>query len=217
MSCHIDALYDIHPYKRAIEASKTLPVDAFAPDPLLKITGIYISLSALLESIGQHRRAIQVLQEALAFLDRYDPEQNDVLPTTSNPVQFTLSDRTRSIGLAQKLGTLALHIADSTGKDQNAELAEKYLTRALNAMIRLGSGDSLVDNKDTKLVGRDFDFPQEGGKAQAQANTDVDGARLNMVTRKSMGITMEALADLYVRRGEHESVTIFRIIAISQC
>lgn len=119
-------------------------------------------------------------------------------------MQFTLSDRTRSIGLAQKLGTLALHIADSTGKDQNAELAEMYLTRALDAMIRLGSGDGTKNEDDTKLVGRDFDFPKDGGKIQAQENTDVDGARLNRVTKKSMGITMEALADLYVRRGEHE-------------
>ncbi|KAJ9102594.1 hypothetical protein QFC21_002995 [Naganishia friedmannii] len=165
--------------------------------------------------LGQHRKAIQVLQEALAFLDRYDPEQNGVLPATPSPVQFTLSDRTRSIGLAQKLGTLALHIADSTGKDKNADLAEMYLTRALNAMIRLGSGGGAQEKEDTKLVGRDFDFPQEGGKAQAQENIDVDGARLNMVTKKSMGITMEALADLYVRRGRHELANPLYVQAIS--
>ncbi|KAJ9121783.1 hypothetical protein QFC22_002405 [Naganishia vaughanmartiniae] len=206
---------DTHSAKRAIETSKTLPLEVFAPEPLLKITGIYISLSALLESIGQHRRAIQVLQDALAFLDRYDPDQNAVLPATFNPTQFTLSDRTRSIGLAQKLGTLALHIADSTGKDKNAELAEVYLTRALNAMIQLGSGNSSGKKADTKLVGRDFDFPQEGGKAQAQENMDVDGARLNQVTKKSMGITMEALADLYARRGDHELANPLYVQAIS--
>ncbi|KAJ9111710.1 hypothetical protein QFC19_001070 [Naganishia cerealis] len=210
-----DAIRSEAAFIRAIETSKTLPIEAFDPEPLLKITGIYISLSALLESIGQHRRAIQVLQEALAFLDRYDPEQNGTLPTAQNAVPFTLSDRTRSIGLAQKLGTLALHIADSTGKDKNADLAEIYLTRALNAMIKLANRDSSQDKEDTKLVGRDFDFPQDGGKAQAQENMDVDGARLNKVTQKSMGITMEALADLYVRRGEHELANPLYVQAIS--
>ena len=167
-----------------------MPLEAFAPDPLLKVTGIYISLSALLESNGQHRRAMQVMQEALAFLDRYDPERG------GQSGEFTLADRTRSIGLAQKLGTLALHIADPSGKDQNGQLAEAYLTRALEAMIKLGGGEQ---GKEAKLVGRDFAFPQQG-----EGSEDVDGARLNMVTRKSMGMTMEALADLYVRRGEHE-------------
>lgn len=186
----------------AIETSKTLPLEAFAPDSLLKITGIYISLSALLESNGQHRRALQVMQEALAFLDRYDPERGSPIPATST--EFTLADRTRSIGLAQKIGTLALHISDPSGKDQNGQLAEQYLTRALEAMIKLASG---VDGKESKLVGRDFEFPQQGGSQEVQEvqeDADVDGARLNKVTRKSMGITMEALADLYVRRGDHE-------------
>lgn len=178
---------------RAIETSKTLPLEAFAPEPLLKVTGIYISLSALLESVGQHRRAMQVMQEGLAFLDRYDPERG------GPGGEFTLADRTRSIGLAQKIGTLALHVADSTGKDQHGQLAEAYLTRALEAMIKLGGGAGVEPGGDAKLVGRDFQFPQQG-----EGSEDVDGARLNTVTRKSMGMTMEALADLYVRRGEHE-------------
>lgn len=192
---------ELTPCNSAIETSKTLPLEAFSPDSLLKITGIYISLSALLESNGQHRRALQVMQEALAFLDRYDPERGENLAHPAT--EFTLADRTRSIGLAQKIGTLALHISDPTGKDQNGQLAERYLTRALEAMIKLGAG---AQGKESKLVGRDFDFPQQGGNQEVQEDADVDGARLNKVTRKSMGITMEALADLYVRRGDHEWV-----------
>lgn len=112
-----------------------------------------------------------------------------------------MADRTRSIGLAQKIGTLALHISGPTEKDQNGQLAEQYLTRALEAMIKLAGG---VEGKDAKLVGRDFEFPQQGSGQETQEDSDVDGARLNKVTRKSMGITMEALADLYVRRGDYE-------------
>lgn len=94
-------------------------------------------------------------------------------------------------------------------------LAEKYLVRALEGMISLGAPRELAsatpsnsNSEATKVVGRDFVFPDEQGsppeKEQDKGDREISGESIAKVTRKSMGLTMESLADLYARQGKFE-------------
>src|SRR3954471_3819450 len=97
---------------RALEIAHELPMSALEPDPLLKLTGISISLSALLESNGQIGPSFKVLSEALAMMDRH--KNGNVRPDTLEAQTFhrwTEQDRIRAIGLSQKLGSLAIMLS----------------------------------------------------------------------------------------------------------
>lgn len=210
--------------RSALRNAHAVPLAKLGDDPLLKITGIHISLAALLESVGQHRKSLEVLQGALDLMDRYDPEPTSKAQDTfgaSRPSgrpqgehAWDSQDVTRQIGLLQKLGSLCLYLADAQPSRADAYLrtSEVYLNRALNAMVKLGASTSASpakSNKDgTKLVGRDFNFPAESTSASGEqdltAGLNGKNESLDRVTKRSMGVAMENLADVYTRQGKHE-------------
>lgn len=211
---------DLH--RSALRNAHAIPLDKLGDDPLLKITGIHISLAALLESVGQHRKSLELLQGALDLMDRYDPELPKDAQTAFGATRPTgqpqgehvwdIKDVTRQIGLLQKLGSLCLYLADAQPSRADAYLrtSETYLNRALNAMVKLGSSaGSAKGNKDgTRLVGRDFAFPAEStsaaGEQDLAAGLGGKNESLDRVTKRSMGVAMENLADVYARQGKHE-------------
>ncbi len=181
-----------------MEIAHTLPLSAFEPEPLLKLTGLSISLAALLESNGQLKQSFKVLSDALEFLDGHGS------PASSEPTshKWTEADRIRAIGLSQKLGSLALQLSARTG-DEYDRLAETYLVRALEDMIKFANISS-SEESEAKVVGRDFKFADDSAEAIAKRGEEPDESIGGKVTRKGMGKTMEALADLYAKRGQYE-------------
>lgn len=215
-----------------------MPLSTLGSNPLLKLTGLYITLASLYESMGKTRTAFRTLQKGLDLIDSYEPKngytgtvQPSIAPMSSEsssnrPVrppppqgpqeviyyELTDRDRTRAIALAQKMGSLALtasETSDASGKvDKEWEsLAESYLVRALESMIALGARRGTKPGE-TQVVGRDFDFPDEletlSQSVQDKGDVEVDGERVAKVSRKSMGLVMEGLADLYARRRQFE-------------
>jgi hypothetical protein len=203
----------IHPHthsefdfcRRALEIAHELPLSALEPDPLLKLTGISISLSALLESNGQIAQSFKVLSEALSMMDRRKNEDDTATALDEQKYRFTEQDRIRAIGLSQKLGSLAILLSRRNG-DEYDKLAESYLVRALQEMISIASISTSSESKDgTRVVGRDFAFTgDEETDSSTDAATPRDSIGGGKITRKGMGKTMEALADLYARRGQFE-------------
>ncbi|KAL1744882.1 hypothetical protein HDZ31DRAFT_63685 [Schizophyllum fasciatum] len=104
---------------RAWQTARTLPLEAFADDPYLKLTGIPIALSDVLETEGKVGAAYEVLSEAYASLQ--EPAARGAL---SGP------ERIRAVALAHKLGALAeaLHKAP--------EEQEKWLTDAVTVLLK---------------------------------------------------------------------------------
>jgi hypothetical protein len=242
------SVFQIH---SAIDKARSLPLPTLGQDPLLKLTGLYITLAAMHESAGQPRKAFRTLQTGLGIIDRYSDSASDPTSTStgarrsspdpgaaSSPDEdayvLTSKDHTRAIAISQKLGSLALQAsepgqitrpytpgASSSGAQRTAMdrewegLAEKYLVRALEGMISLGAPRELVsatpsktNSEATKVVGRDFIFPDEQDspleKEQDKGDREISGESIAKVTRKSMGLTMESLADLYARQGKFE-------------
>lgn len=229
----LTAIYDsVRPESySAIDKARALPLEALGTDPLLKLTGLYITLAAMHESAGQPRKAFRTLQTGLSIIDdppSTHPSSNAVALSSLSP-----KDRSRGIALAQKMGSLALLCSEPgpvtrqsrpsqggtrTGADKEWEtLAEKYLVRALEGMIALGAPTSALKGgpltstggeAETKVVGRDFVFPDElDGPTTSgtdKGDREISGEGIAKVTRKSMGLTMESLADLYARQGKFE-------------
>lgn len=249
-------------FRKAIDIANELPLEKFGEDPLLKVTGIHISLAALLENGGQQRKALEVLQGAMEWMDRFDPR----LPTSSSfsssssdaststpiisntpsgePISWGIKDRTRSIGLLQKLGSISLYLAETVPARSDTYLnqAESYLTRALTSMIELGASEAAKkaaaasaealavgtsqgsEKHPSQVVGRDFLFPSESSPNDSDSMPDVSrdnlgtggkAQSLDKVTKRSMGLVMESLADVYVRKGKYEFANALYVQAIS--
>jgi len=212
-----DAVRSEAAFRKALEIAHELPMSALEPDPLLKLTGISISLSALLESNGQIGPSFKVLSEALAMMDRH--KNGNVRPATLEAQTFhrwTEQDRIRAIGLSQKLGSLAIMLSRRNG-DEYDKLAETYLVRALQEMISMASITSASQSKDgTRVVGRDFTFNgDDDTDSSNDPATPTDSIGGGKITRKGMGKTMEALADLYARRGQFDAANPLYVQAIT--
>lgn len=191
-------------FNEAIALAKEHPPSLLDPDPLQKLSGIYISLAAMLESNGKEVRAFNTLLDAYGL---FGPSPLAAQPGEadgwySGPLGEL--DVTRAIGLAQKLGTLAAKFGGqaipppcpgATGDNAKAwDLkAEKFLGDAVTAMLRVGlAGEPEGDTKPAKpatpvVIGRDVSLPQDGDTAPR-------------VNTKGLGMTMEALAEVYARR-----------------
>ncbi|ODN80935.1 hypothetical protein L202_03055 [Cryptococcus amylolentus CBS 6039] len=115
-------------FREALEVALELGPAALEPDPLLKISGIYAELAAVLELRLQRISAFVELRTALELFGS-DPLR---LPTSvASPTEaaalgggpggewisptyaLTEKDHVRAIGLYQKLGQLALEVASS--------------------------------------------------------------------------------------------------------
>ena len=101
---------------RAIEAAMALPATSLEPDPLLKLSGLYITMSSMFETTYQPIKAFSSLREALPHFGE-EALAKDVKYRISNPWAGSrpLSDEEhkRVIGITQKLGQMALQLSST--------------------------------------------------------------------------------------------------------
>lgn len=138
-------------------------------------------------------------------------------------VPLSQEDHVRAIGLAQKLGHLSLQLATASrvqiypskedGPKTWLDASEKHLSDALTAMLKLGLTTPTAENGKTPRViaGRDVNLPD------ARAPEDEQEVQLQggSVDKKGLGVTMEALAEIYARKGEYSIAGNLLIQAIS--
>lgn len=135
---------------------------------------------------------------------------------------YTLSplDRIRAIGLSQKLGHMALQISSSshappypigsgsmTAPTSWIGAAETYLSSALTAMLKLGlnrHGGTQGLSKKSVVAGRDVEL--------ADASEEDMGGR---VDKRGLGMTMEALAEVYAKKKQYDLAGQLLLQAIS--
>lgn len=152
---------------RALEIALQLGPSALQPEPLLKISGIYVELANVLEIQRQRVSAFVELRTALEMFGPDPLRRPGVLPLPEATAlgggpggqwigegyRLTEKDHVRAIGLCQKLGQLALEVASSpTGSTYASTLgegstgqmfktwddaAEHYLSSALTSMLHL--------------------------------------------------------------------------------
>jgi hypothetical protein len=126
----------------------------------------------------------------------------------------TPADHLRAIGLSQKIGHLAVQLASSshphpfqigntTERVGWLDAAESHLSGALTAMLKLGlmqgakSGQSVIAGRDIEL--REGSEDDEGGR----------------VDKRGLGMTMEALSEVYARKKQYEMSAQLLLQAIS--
>lgn len=228
-------------FNEALQACFNLFPGDLDPEPLLKVSGIYITQATMLEEAGYPLRAYVQLYKALSL---FGPRPLAAVPPPTGGWAgnhaLSPAEIHRAIGLAQKLGSLAAAfgalnsppaypeqalkaVRDATkppseltpqqarevdtGRVPNDwnTAAEHFLSSALASMLRIGLGevtDYYGDRKDANIdrsqfaakqpivAGRDITLPQDG-------DDDIEyGGKVN---RRSMGITMETLAEVYAR------------------
>jgi hypothetical protein len=191
---------------RAIEAAMALPATSLEPDPLLKLSGLYITMSSMFETTYQPIKAFSSLREALPHFGE-EALAKDVKYRISNPWAgsrpLSEEEHKRVIGITQKLGQMALQLSSTrvpppfpviegkSPKDWD-QAAEEYLSSALTAMLRLGLK------------------PVKAGEV-AVAGRDVNGR----VDKRGLGMTMEALSEVYARRGQYDLAGNLLLQAVS--
>lgn len=123
------------PVSRAWETAKSLPLERFGEDPLLKKTGIGIALGGLLEDCKNLKHAYNIYEETLwllrtAYLN-VPPSNFDSRPDLGVETLkgLTKGDRMRAVALSYKLAELAQNL----GKPQEEE---KWLVWGVEATLR---------------------------------------------------------------------------------
>ena len=190
------------------------------------ISGIYETYAQMLESTGQLVPAYGQLMVALSYFGA-DPLSSDpaerISTAWSGERKLTQKEHLRAVALNQKLGQLALSIALAPkvtpypsmdrardGPTSYLDAAEMQLSSALAASLRIGlgsrasGGDASGGGAGTEpvVVGRDFQMPN------ARASSGAGDLQ-------NLGITMEALAEVYARKGRFEYAQQLLVQAIS--
>jgi tetratricopeptide (TPR) repeat protein len=209
---------------RAIDAALSIPPSTLDPIPLLKVTGIYIALAAMLERDGRLLEAYKDLYLALAL---YGEKPLDLAIGQSpggwaGEYKINDVDHLRIIGLEQKLGQLALEVPSGRSTPaypldiaHNApsnwdDAAERHLSGAVKAMLQLGLSHRSAQagkqggTNEPVVVGRDIDLPA--------ADEDGEAGR---VDRRGLGMTMEHLAEVYARKGQYDLAGQLLLQAVS--
>ena len=112
--------------------AKSLPLNLFGSEPLLKTSGIAIVLAGVLEDDGKKEEAYKVYKEALwqlqsAYVDHPPDTQPDYLNTEALKL-LSASERIRIAALAYKLSSMASEL----GKPEEEE--EKWLLCSVDAI-----------------------------------------------------------------------------------
>ncbi|ORX36314.1 hypothetical protein BD324DRAFT_628268 [Kockovaella imperatae] len=214
-------------FQKALEISLGLPASDFGPDALIKLSGLFAEYAKLLETSGQSFRAYRKLIEAL---DLFGPHALSANPLErisgewSGCQPLSQEDHLRVIALHQKLGQLALQLATSarvypyprdlsatvqSGPTSFMDAAEYHLSSAVTALLRIGLATAPQSaekskNEEPVVVGRDLQLPS-GSSSQLEG----------LIDRQGLGITMEALAEVYARKGQFEYAQQLLLQAIS--
>ncbi|WWC87698.1 uncharacterized protein L201_002590 [Kwoniella dendrophila CBS 6074] len=236
-------------FREALEVALNLGPEALSPEPLQKITGIYVELANVLELMGQRVSAFEELRNAVEMLG-----PNPIRPINSQQssgfesgewigkeYKLNEKDHIRAIGLYQKLGQLSLDISNSrkapllksSSYSENItltpqgeivknwnEASEYYLSSALTSMLKLGlninqsqsqtqSGiiDNTRDGQGQVVLGRDVDLPS----GEISEDTNSGGS----VDKRGLGMTMEALSEVYAKKGQYDLSAQLLLQAVS--
>ena len=131
--------------QRAFETALSLPSDKFSPLPYLKLSGIAITLSEVLEEDGQPKKAYETYVIALEHLKQHW-------------ISLTGEERLRAISIGQKLGEMA----DTYQLGDEEE--ERWLTWSVEEVLKLAKdkGSPRLDGKsqDSHLVLSDLELPK---------------------------------------------------------
>lgn len=174
----------------------------------------------MFESTYQPIKAFSSLREALPHFGAEplakDPKYRITTPWAGS-APLTEEEHKRAIGISQKLGQMALQLSSTRvpppfpvleqGKGPNGwdQAAEEYLSSALTAMLRLGMKPTKPGQ--VAVAGRDVDLPVSG-----EGEIEDGGGR---VDKRGLGMTMEALAEVYARRGQHDLAGNLLLQAVS--
>ena len=184
------------------------------------MSGLYIALAGMLEKDGHLLSAYQSLHSALEHFGP-DPLSSKLRARISGPwtngVALSTADHTRAIAITQKMGHLALKMTYGstittypTSPEPNApkswiEAAERHLSSSLTAMLKLGV--FTTPSNGPVVVGRDISLPQTSNPENEPSGGSID--------RKGLGATMEALAEVYAKQGQHALAGQLLIQAVS--
>lgn len=174
----------------------------------------------MFESTYQPIKAFSSLREALPHFGE-EPLAKDTKYRITSPwagsAPLTEEEHRRVIGISQKLGQMALQLSSTrvpppfpvleSGKGPNGwdQAAEEYLSSALTAMLRLGMKPTRPG--EVAVAGRDVDLPQGG-----EGDIEDGGGR---VDKRGLGMTMEALSEVYARRGQYDLAGNLLLQAVS--
>lgn len=198
-----------------------MPSTTLEPDPLLKLSGLYITMSSMFETTYQPIKAFSSLREALPHFGpeplAKDPKYR-IASTWAGSEPLTLEDHKRVIGISQKLGQMALQLSSTRvpppfpvldgvkGPNGWDQAAEEYLSSALTSMLRLGMKPA-AKNGGVAVAGRDVDLPEGSAEDLEDGSGRVD--------KRGLGMTMEALAEVYARRGQYDLAGNLLLQAVS--
>ncbi|WWC99127.1 hypothetical protein V866_006022 [Kwoniella sp. B9012] len=224
-------------FREALEVALTLGPSALEPEPLQKITGIYVELANVLELMGQRVTAFEELRNAADLLGPKPIRQPGLEGSgewIGQSYRLNDKDHIRAIGLYQKLGQISLDISNSTrapsytpptrseyeistptGKkvENWNEASEYYLSSALTAMLKLGLTKSTTStigasNQNQQVVlGRDVDLPS----GEISEDADQGGS----VDKRGLGMTMESLSEVYAKKGQYDLAAQLLLQAVS--
>lgn len=183
----------------------------------------------MLEESKNKRQAYIVLLEGLKHFGRkpLSPNASERISGEWNESRgLNAEEHIRAIGLAQKLGHLALQLSSAPrvtlypndkeggleGVGSWLDAAERHLGEALTAMLHLGLKKPSSENSEKVIAGRDVSLPADAG---IDESLQVEGVEGGSVDRRGLGVTMEALAEIYVRKGEYGVAGNLLIQAIS--
>ncbi|KAL0252447.1 hypothetical protein I308_101839 [Cryptococcus tetragattii IND107] len=229
-------------FREALEIALQLGPSALEPEPLLKISGIYVELANVLEI---QRQRVSAFVELRTALEMFGPDPLRRVEPLSLPeatalgggpggqwigegYRLTKKDHVRAIGLYQKLGQLALEVASSpTGSTYASTLgggsteqmlktwddaAEYYLSSALTSMLHLG----LPGSSSTSPTGGPVILGRDVSLPDAPPSEnpeDVDQG--GQVDKRGLGMTMESLSEVYARKGQYDMAGQLLLQAIS--
>ncbi|OXM76416.1 hypothetical protein C364_05872 [Cryptococcus neoformans Bt63] len=229
-------------FREALEIALQLGPSALQPEPLLKISGIYVELANVLEIQRQRVSAFVELRTALEMFGPDPLRRPAALPLPEATAlgggpggqwigegyRLTERDHVRAIGLYQKLGQLALEVASSpTGSTYASTLgegsteqmfktwddaAEYYLSSALTSMLHLG----LPGSSSTPSTGGPVILGRDVSLPEALPSEnpeDVDQG--GQVDKRGLGMTMESLSEVYARKGQYDMAGQLLLQAIS--
>lgn len=117
---------------RAWETTKSTRIAAFKDEPLLKTTGVAITLACLLEDSDRRNEAYEVYKDALRQMAS-QAAQGSSTPaelSTSLLKTFSVAERIRAISIAYKLGELAQDL------QKPPEEEEKWLVWSVEALLK---------------------------------------------------------------------------------
>ncbi|KAH9031632.1 hypothetical protein EDB85DRAFT_2074057 [Lactarius pseudohatsudake] len=130
---------------QAYETALSLPSEKFSPSPYLKLSGIAITLSEVLEEDGQPKKAYETYVNALEHLKQHW-------------AVLTGEERLRAISMGQKLGEMA----DTYQLGDEEE--ERWLTWSVEEVLKLAkdNGSPRLGGKseDSHLVLSDLELPK---------------------------------------------------------